>query len=164
MKLELTIMTLLVACATASAETTLTTNYYETAVNIAPRTNINFRQWTVSRSGEAILIREERDLSSNGKWAQRDQMVMHEGKRVIHFLSLEGSKSIIYYPDANLTIIQADWDRNGSPEHIVLLGQNEKPIEILAIDDFGNLNPVSDEELASTQKLLTDFSEALKDF
>lgn len=142
----------------------LKTNYYEAAVNSAPDPTINYRKWTTSRDGETILEREERDLTRNGKWAQVDQTIMFKGKKVLLLLSIEGRRSAIYYPEAKVKIVHADTDGDGFQERISLLDEKDRTLDILLIDKTGRATPIPDQELASWQKTMKGFSEAMKDF
>ena len=164
MKLKFIIAALLMAGGTALAGEGLKTNYYEAAINSAPDPTINYRKWTTSRDGKVILIREERDLARNGTWSQIDQIIMVDGKPAIHFLSLEGKRSVIYYPDAHVQVIHADPNGDGLLDRISLLDAKQRTVDIFQADKTGRITPVSDEELAKWQKQMEDFSEAMKDF
>ena len=163
MKLRLTIAFAMI-CGLALAGDGLKTEYYEAAVNSAPDPTINYKKWTTSRDGEIILVREERDLTRDGKWSQVDQIIMVKGKKVVHFLSLEGRRSVIFHPDANAKVIQADTDGDGIHERISLLDQKDRTLDIFQADKAGRITPISDDELAKWHKMLKDYSEVMKDF
>jgi len=164
MRLQVMIAAVLMVGGVALAGEGLKTNYYESAVNSAPNPTINYKKWTTSRDGKVILIREERDLSRNGKWAQIDQIIMVDGKTAIHFLSLEGKRSVIYHPDAQVQVIHADPNGDGLLDRISLLDAKQRTVDMFLTDKTGRITPVSDEELAKWQKQMKDFSEAMKDF
>ena len=72
----------------AEDQLALKTEYYEAAVNGSKA--INFKRWSTSRSGTIILTHEERDLLMNGKFNQVDTIVFHNGKKLLHIITIEG--------------------------------------------------------------------------
>ena len=153
----------LLSCLICDASEGLKTVYYESAVNGSK--TINYRNWTTSRNGKVILTREERDLVQNGTWSEVDQIVMIDGKKVIHFLSLEGHPGVIYHPEAQVEVIEADTDRNGIIDQISIMDRNEQGvIGLFMVAKDGKITAASDEELAKRVKLLEEMKEKMKGF
>lgn len=164
MRVTIILAALLTLPAALLAGEGLTTNYYEAAVNSAPDPTINYKKWTTSRDGEVILVREERDITRDGKWAQVDQPIMFKGKRVLLSMSLEGRRNGIFYPDAQVKIVLADTDGDGIQERITLMDERDRTLDIFQVDKAGRITPVTDEELANWLKMMKQFSETMKDF
>ncbi len=162
MRLTIILMALMILPTALLAVEGLKTNYYEAAVNSAPDPTINYKKWTITRNGKDILVREERDLARNGTWAQIDQIILFDGKKVVHFISLEGKRTVIYYPDTQLKVVQGNGD--GDWKRITLMAGSERTVDIFQVDKSGLVIPVSDEELVTWQTMMKNFSEAMKEF
>ena len=161
MRLQLTVSVLMIGSVALAGEG-LKTEYHEAAVNGGTNTAINLKKWTTSRNGKVILVREERDVTGTGTWAQINQIIMVDGKKAVHSLSLEGKRSVIYYPDAQVQVIHADPNGGGLWDRITLLDAKQSTVDIFKADKTGRITPVPDEELAKWQKLLSANDEPIE--
>ncbi len=82
----------------ADDQTTLKTEYYEAAVNGGKA--INYKRWKTSRGGTFILTHEERDLMQNGKFSQIDTIVFQDGKKLLHFTTIDGKRLCFTHPES----------------------------------------------------------------
>lgn len=164
MRLTFIIATLLITGAVALADEGLQTNYYESAVNSGLDSTINYKKWTTSRDANVILVREERDLVRDGSWSQIDQIIMVNGKPVMHFLSFKGKRSVFYLPDAQVQVIHTDPDGDGLLNRLTLVENKRRIIDMFHADKTGRITPFSDEELAKSKDFLKEYTETMKNF
>lgn len=153
---------LMLSIVSSQEEQSLKTDYYEAAVNFAKATN--YKRWNTSRDGKVILTHEERDLMRNGKLSQIDTIVFHDGKKLLHFITLEGKRSCIYHPEVGCTVTQGDSDGDGRYDMIIINDAKGVVVDYFEIGADGKLTPISDAKLKTMQKALKDFSDGMKNF
>jgi hypothetical protein len=146
----------------AEEPTTLKTEYYEAAVNGGKA--INYKRWSTSRDGKVILRHEEHDLMQNGKFSQIDTIVFHDGKKLLHFITIDGKRSCFYHPEPGCTVTQGDSDGDGRYDKIIISDAKGLVVDYFNIGADGKLTPISDAELKTMQKALKDFSDGMKNF
>jgi hypothetical protein len=141
---------------------TLKTEYYEAAVNGA--TAINYKRWNTSRDGKIIVTHEERDLTRKGTFNQIDTLIFHDGKKVLHFVTLLGKRSCFFHPDAGFKVLQGDSDGDGRYDRIVISDTREQMVDSFTIAPDGRITPMPDAELKKTQDMLKRGAEIMKNF
>ncbi len=141
---------------------TLKTEYYEAAVNGG--TAINYKRWNTSRDGKIIVTHEERDLTHKGTFDQIDTLIFHDGKKVLHFVTLLGKRSCFYHPEAGFTVLQSDSDGDGRYDRIVISDAHEQMVDSFTIAPDGKVTPISDAELKKQLDIMKRFSETMKNF
>jgi hypothetical protein len=146
----------------AEEQTTLKTEYYEAAVNGGKA--INYKRWNTSREGIVILTHEERDLMQNGKFSQIDTIVFHDGKKLLHFTTIDGKRSCFTHPEPGCTVLQGDSDGDGRYDRIVINDKKGTIVGYFDIGGDGKLIPISDAQLKKMQDGLKAFSDGMKDF
>jgi hypothetical protein len=146
----------------AQEEVPLKTEYYEAAVNLAK--DVNYRRWNTSRDGKVIMTHEERDLMRNGKFSQIDTIIFHDGKKLLHFITLEGKRVYSYHPETGCTVTQGDSNGDGRYDTITVSNSKGVVVDYFDIAADGKLTPISDAKLKTMQKALNDFSEGMKNF
>ncbi|MES2470536.1 MAG: hypothetical protein V4675_24790 [Verrucomicrobiota bacterium] len=146
----------------AQEEGALKTEYYEAAVNSAKA--VNYKRWNTSRDGKVILTHEERDLMRNGKFSQIDSIVFYDGKKLLHFFTLEGKRTCSYHPETGCTVTQGDPDGDGRYDAITVSDPKGVVVDYFDVAADGKLTPISDAKLKVMQKALKDLSEQMKNF
>jgi hypothetical protein len=141
---------------------TVKTEYREAAANGAAA--INLKTWTTTRSGQVIIKHEERDLTRSGKFEQIDTLIFHDGKKVLHFVTLLGKRSCFFHPEAGFTVLQSDSDGDGRYDRIVISDAHEQMVDSFTIAPDGKLTPISDAELKKQLDVMKRFSEGMKKF
>jgi len=141
---------------------TLKTEYYEAAVNGA--TAINYKRWNTSRDDKVIVTHEERDLTRSGKFEQIDTLIFHDGKKVLHFVTLLGKRSCFFHPEAGFKVLQGDSDGDGRYDRIVISDAREQMVDSFTIAADGRITPIPDAELKKTQDMLKRGAEIMKNF
>lgn len=152
------------SCITLRAEDQLTlkTEYYEAAVNGAKA--VNYKRWNTSRDGKLILTHEQRDLMQNGTFVQTDTVIFQDGKKLLHFFTLNGKRTCFYHPEAGYTVAQSDSDGDGRYDRIIITETKGKIMEYLDIKADGTILPISDAQLKAMQEALNKFSDGMKKF
>jgi hypothetical protein len=102
----------------AEEENTLKTDYHEAAIDGGK--SINYKRWNTSRSGKIILTHEETDPTRTGKFNQIDTIVFHDGKKLLHFMSIDGKRMCFYHPETGCTVLHGDSDGDGRDDRIVI--------------------------------------------
>ncbi|WP_367871413.1 hypothetical protein [Luteolibacter sp. Populi] len=141
---------------------TLKPEYYEAATNGGNA--INYKRWQTSRNGKVILKHEERDLLGTGKFEQIDTTIFHEGKKVVHFITLQGKRMCTVYPECGLTVAQADSNNDGQYDRTVLSDATGRMVDYFTIGADGRISAISDEALKKVSDGLKEFSEGMRDF
>ena len=141
---------------------TLKTEYYEAAVNGAAA--INYKRWNTSRDGKVIITHTETDQLHNGKFDLIDTLVFHDGKKVLHFVTLLGKRSCFFHPEAGFTVLQGDSDGDGRYDRIVISDAHEQMVDSFTIAADGRITPMPDAELKKTQEMLKRGAQIMKDF
>ncbi len=154
--------TLILGIGNAEEDGALKADYYEAAVNLSK--TVNYRRWNTSRDGKVILTHEERDLMRNGKFSQIDTIVFHDGKKILHFTTLEGKRMCTYHPESGCTVTQGDSDGDGRYDTITVSDSKGEVVDYFDVAADGKLTPISDAKLKTMQKALKDFSEGMKNF
>jgi hypothetical protein len=140
----------------------LKTEYYEAAVNGA--TAINYKRWNTFRDGKLILTHEERDLTQKGVFSQIDDLVLQDGKKVVHFVTLMGKRSCFFHPQAGFKVLQSDSDGDGRYDRLVISDAREQMVESYTITVDGKITPIPDAELRKLQDMQKRFGEAMRNF
>lgn len=153
---------LILSIANAEEQESLKTDYYEAATNLAKA--VNYKRWNTSRAGKVILSHEERDLMRNGKFSQIDTIVFQDGKKLLHFITLEGKQSCVYHPETGCTVTHGDSDGDGRYDRIVISDTKGVVVDYFDVGADGKLTPISDAKLKAMQKTLKEFSDGMKDF
>lgn len=146
----------------AQEEGPLKTEYYEAAVNSAKA--VNYKRWNTSRDGKVVLTHEERDLMRNGRFSQIDTIVFHDGKKLLHFFTIEGKRTCFYHPETGCIVTQGDPDGDGRYDTITVSDSKGVVVDYFDVAADGKLTPISDAKLKTMQKALNDFSEGMKNF
>jgi len=141
---------------------TLKTEYFEAAVNGAA--TINLKRWNTSRNGKLIVTHEERDQTRKGKFDLIDTLVFHDGKKVLHFVTLLGKRSCFFHPEAGFTVLQSDSDGDGRYDRIVISDSHHQMLDSFTIAADGRITPIPDAELKKTQDMLKRGAQIKKDF
>ncbi len=168
MFLNLTTRSLLCACALISCSSyaentnTLKTEYYEAAVSVGK--TINYKRWNTFRDGKLIVTYEEQDLANKGTFDQIDTLIFHDGKKVLHFVSLQGKRSCFFHPEGGFTVVQGDSDGDGRYDQIIIQDAQGKMVDLFTIAVDGKVTPISDAELKKVQDAMKQFSEGMKNF
>lgn len=149
-------------CLFAEDATTPKSEYYEAAVNGS--TAINYKRWNTSRAGKLIITHEERDLTQKGAFDQLDTLIYHDGKKVLHFVSILGKRSCFFHPESGCTVLQSDSDGDGRYDRIVLNDAKGQMVDYFTISADNRITPISDAELKKAADALTKFSEGMKNF
>jgi hypothetical protein len=140
----------------------LKTEYYESAVNSA--TAINYKRWDTFRNGKLIVKREERDLLHTGKFVQIDEIVFHDGQKILHFSTIDGKRSCFFHPQGGFTVLQSDSDGDGRYDRILVSDAKEQMVDSFSIGPDGHIVPTPDAELKKLQDILKQSAEAMKNF
>ena len=154
--------TLILGIGNAEEEGALKADYYEAAVNFSK--TVNYKRWNTSRNGKVILTHEERDLMRNGTFSQIDTVVFHDGKKLLHFINIEGKRSCIYHPETGCTVTQGDSDGDGRYDRIIINDAKGSVVDYFDVGADGKLTPISDAKLKAMQKTLKEFSDGMKGF
>ena len=141
---------------------TLKTEYYEATVNGG--TAINYKRWNTSRDGKVIVTHTETDQLHNGKFDLIDTLIFHDGKKVLHFVTLLGKRSCFFHPEAGFTVLQGDSDGDGRYDRIVISDAHEQMVDSFTIAPDGRISPMPDAELKKTQDMLKRGAQIMKDF
>ena len=140
----------------------LKTEYHESAVNGA--TAINYKRWDTFRNGKLIVKREERDLTRTGKFGQIDEIVFHDGQKILHFITILGKRSCFFHPQGGFTVLQSDSDGDGRFDRIVISDAKEQMVDSFSIGPDGHIVPTPDAELKKLQDIMKQGAEAMKNF
>ena len=141
---------------------TLKTEYYEAAVNGA--TAINYKRWNTSRDGKIIVTHTETDQLQKGKFDLINTLIFHDGKKVLHFVTLLGKRSCFFHPEAGIKVLQGDSDGDGRYDRIVFSDAREQMVDSFTIAADGRVTPIPDAELKKTQDMLKRGAEIMKNF
>jgi hypothetical protein len=144
----------------AEDQTTLKTEYYEAAVNGG--TAINYKRWKTSRGGTVILTHEEHDKMQNGKFSQIDTIVFQDGKKLLHFITIDGKRMCSTHPESGCTVLQGDHDGDGLNDRIVITDTKGTIVGYFDMAADGKLTPISDADLKKLQTGMKDFSDGMK--
>lgn len=163
MKFHIATLAFLLPWVAFSGESSLRIDVYEGSVNGAER--VNYRKTTTRRGEKVIKVFEEHDLTRDGDWDLKTEMLMDAGQTVVTFThGPKGKMSCLIKPGAKTGVHMIDDDGDGLFDRLYLTDMTDNVIEGFRRNKNGFWDPVFDEELAEMKDLLQKMKNLRKDF
>lgn len=81
-------------------------------------------------------------MTRKGSFDQIDTLIYHDGKKVLHFITILGKRSCFFHPESGCIVLQSDSDGDGRYDRIVLNDAKGQMVDSFTIAADNRITPI----------------------